>query len=93
MHKFLLQAPIPDEILTEFPLASVDNVQFHNLSVYSNLLDVANSNDVYVGTDSSVDLKKIPVRMQVNDIKSNFVQVSLLFITSIVLVVLLLLVL
>lgn len=78
-----MQIPPPAEMLVSVPVAPVDNVSFHSLATYSNLEGVI-PKDVPSQVPSMFDLKVLPVKMHLDDINSNFVEVriAILFLST-----------
>lgn len=69
--KNLNQTPAPPTILSKFYVPTTENISFHSVS--------RTTND---GESNSILLNRIPFRMQVDDLKTNFVTLRLLLNTS-----------
>ena len=78
-YYILLQTPPPDSLLQSFPVPTVQGISFHALKAYTNIANYTTvSNTVYtLPQGAKINLTDLPIRMQLNDVDSNFVEVCI----------------
>ena len=71
---FILQIPPPAEMLKSVPVPGISKINFHPLTAYDNLHDFESSPTNKIQS-SVFNLQDMPVKFQLDDIHSQFVQV------------------